>query len=81
MAESPQTLHHQCRSHSQLSTCNEGLQGATQGGNPYSYLRSLVSPELKVMLGDLDITGGITSGGGSSSTTPTNPAGGGNLDG
>ena len=50
-------------------------------GNPFAYLRSLVSPELKVMLGDLDITGSITSGGGGSTPTTPNPGGGGNLDG
>ena len=48
--------------------------------NPYSYLRSLVTSELKVCLGDLDITGEITSGSGST-TTPTKPGGDGNLDG
>lgn len=58
----------------------KAYKGQHKVGNPYSYLRSLVSLELKVMLGDLDITGDITSGGGSS-TTPTQPDGGGNLDG
>lgn len=29
-------------------------------GNSYSYLRSLVTDDLKVMLGDLDITGSVT---------------------
>lgn len=46
-------------------------------GNPYSYLRTLVGDDMKVRLGDLDITGsikaptssgGTTSGGGSSSS-------------
>ncbi len=36
-------------------------------GNPYSYLRSLVTPDAKIMLGDLDITNGATTSGGSSS--------------
>lgn len=57
----------------------KAYKGQRKVGNPYSYLRSLVSPELKVMLGDLDITGTIASGGGSSST-PSKP-GSGNLDG
>lgn len=35
-------------------------------GNPYSYLRSLVTDDLKVMLAGNDLTGGIVSGGGSS---------------
>ena len=32
-------------------------------GNPYSYLRSLVTDDLKVMLSGNDLTGGIVSGG------------------
>lgn len=32
-------------------------------GNPYSYMRSLVTDDLKVMIGDLDITGGVKPGG------------------
>ena len=31
-------------------------------GNPLSYLRSLVTSDLKVKLGDLDITGSVTAG-------------------
>lgn len=59
----------------------KAYKGQHKVGNPYSYLRSLVSPDLKVMLGDLDITGNIASGGGSSSTTtPSKPGGEGNLD-
>lgn len=53
-------------------------------GNPYSYLRTLVTDELKVKLGDLDITGsitassgGATSGGGSSSSGTGGSASGG----
>ena len=36
-------------------------------GNPFNYLRSLVTEDLKVKLGDLDITGSVTpdAGGGS----------------
>lgn len=59
----------------------KAYRGQRRIGNPYAYLRTLVSPELKVMLGDLDITGSITSGGGSGSTPSHNPGGGGNLDG
>ena len=33
-------------------------------GNPYSYLRSLVTDDLKVMLAGNDLTGGVSSGGG-----------------
>ena len=65
----------------------KAYKGQHKVGNPYSYLRSLVSPEFKVMLGDLDITGNITSGGGSTENTPsvksggTGVGGGGNVDG
>ncbi len=38
-------------------------------GNPYSYLRTLVTDELKVKLGDLDITGSVTTGSGSGTTS------------
>lgn len=41
-------------------------------GNPYSYMRSLVTDDLKVMLADNDITGGVKPGGsaaGGGSTT------------
>lgn len=58
----------------------KAYRGQRRIGNPFAYLRTLVSPELKVMLGDLDITGSITSGGSGSTSTP-NPGGGGNLDG
>lgn len=34
-------------------------------GNPYSYLRSLVTDDLKVILADNDLTGGVVAGGGS----------------
>ena len=34
-------------------------------GNPYSYLRSLVTDDLKVMLAGNDLTGGVSSGGSS----------------
>jgi hypothetical protein len=32
-------------------------------GNPYSYMRALVTDDMKVKLGDLDITGSVTAGG------------------
>ena len=32
-------------------------------GNPYSFMRSLVTDDLKVMLAGNDLTGGVTSGG------------------
>ena len=59
----------------------KAYKGQRRIGNPFAYLRTLVSPELKVMLGDTDITGSITSGGGGSTPTTPNPGGGGNLDG
>lgn len=34
-------------------------------GNPYSYMRSLVTDDLKVMLSGNDLTGGVAAGGGS----------------
>ena len=34
-------------------------------GNPYSYLRSLVTDDLKVMLAGNDLTGGVSTDGGS----------------
>lgn len=64
----------------------KAYKGQHKVGNPYSYLRSLVSPELKVMLGDLDITRNITSGGGSTDSNPSvkpggsEAGGGGNID-
>ena len=36
-------------------------------GNPYSYLRSLVTDDLKVMLSGNDLTGGVSTDGGSGS--------------
>ena len=37
-------------------------------GNPYSYLRSLVTDDLKVMLAGNDLTGGVSSGSSSGGT-------------
>ena len=48
-------------------------------GNPYSYLRSLVTDDLKVILAGNDLTGGIVSGGGSGSSQ--NPGGSGEVEG
>lgn len=40
-------------------------------GNPYSYMRALITDDMKVKLGDLDITGSVTAGG-----SPSVPGGG-----
>lgn len=51
-------------------------------GNPYSYMRSLVTDDLKVLLAGNDLTGGVAAGGGS--TTEGGGSGqkpGGSLDG
>ena len=48
-------------------------------GNPYSYLRSLVTDDLKVILSGNDITGGVTPGGSTTEGGSQNPGGG--LDG
>ena len=46
-------------------------------GNPYSYLRSLVTDDLKVMLGTTDLTNGATTSGGPSSSSGGTSSGGG----
>ena len=48
-------------------------------GNPYSYLRSLVTDDLKVILAGNDLTGGVVSGGESSGSQI--PGGGGEVEG
>lgn len=48
-------------------------------GNPYSYMRSLVTDDLKVILSGNDITGGVTPGGSTTEGGSQNPGGG--LDG
>ena len=48
-------------------------------GNPYSYLRSLVTDDLKVILAGNDLTGGVVSGGGSGGTQI--PGGSGEVEG
>ena len=55
-------------------------------GNPYSYLRSLVTDDLKVVLSGTDITngataGGSTAGGGSTSSGGGSSSGGDDLEG
>lgn len=51
-------------------------------GNPYSFLRSLVTEDLKVVLAGKDITDGVTAGGGvtGGGGTEGNPGGGGMED-
>ena len=48
-------------------------------GNPYSYLRSLVTDDLKVILSGNDLTGGVVSGGESGGSQ--SPGGGGEVEG
>ena len=47
-------------------------------GNPYSYLRSLVTDDLKVILAGNDLTGGVVSGGESGGSQ--NPGGSGEVE-
>lgn len=61
----------------------KAYKGQHKIGNPYSYLCSLVTDDLKVKLGDLDITGDVSSpsagpsaGGGSSAGSGTTDGGG-----
>lgn len=49
-------------------------------GNPYSYLRSLVTDDLKVMLAGNDLTGGVVAGGGSTTGGGQKPGGSGELE-
>ena len=48
-------------------------------GNPYSFMRSLVTDDLKVVLAGNDLTGGVVSGGESGGSQ--NPGGGGEVEG
>ena len=48
-------------------------------GNPYSFMRSLVTDDLKVMLAGNDLTGGVVSGD-SSSGGSQSPGGGGEIE-
>lgn len=45
-------------------------------GNPYSYMRSLVTDDLKVVLAGNDLTGGVAAGGGSTTGGGQKPGGG-----
>lgn len=45
-------------------------------GNPYSFMRSLVTDDLKVMLAGNDFTGGVVAGGGSTTGGGQKPGGG-----
>lgn len=50
-------------------------------GNPYSFMRSLVTDDLKVMLSGNDLTGGVVTGGGSTgSGGGQQPGAGGELE-
>ena len=49
-------------------------------GNPYSFMRSLVTDDLKVMLAGNDLTGGVKPGGGSTSGGSQKPGAGGELE-
>lgn len=44
----------------------KAYKGQHKIGNPYSYMRALITDDMKVKLGDLDITGSVTAGGSSS---------------
>ena len=48
-------------------------------GNPYSYLRSLVTDDLKVIIASNDLTGGVVSGGESGGSQ--SPGGSGDVEG
>lgn len=52
-------------------------------GNPYSFMRSLVTDDLKVMLAGNDITGGVVApgGGSTSGSGGSQPGGGGEMEG
>ena len=50
-------------------------------GNPYSYMRSLVTDDLKVLLAGNDLTGGVAAGGGSTTEGGGGQKPGGSLDG
>lgn len=48
-------------------------------GNPYSFMRSLVTDDLKVMLAGDDITGGVTAGGSAAAGGGSTTEGGGTV--
>lgn len=59
----------------------KAYKSQTKIGNPYSYLRSLVTDDLKVMLGTTDLTNGATTSGGSSSSSGGGTSSGGGVEG
>lgn len=48
-------------------------------GNPYSFMRSLVTDDLKVILAGNDITGGVTAGGSATAGGGSTTGGGGTV--
>ena len=54
------------------------FKGQHKIGNIFAYMRSLITADNKVMIGDIDITGGVVSGGGSGGSQ--NPGGGGEME-
>lgn len=53
----------------------KAYKGQHKIGNPYSYLCSLVTDDLKVKLGDLDITGSVTPDAGAGTKPGTSGSG------
>ncbi len=58
----------------------KAYKSQTKIGNPYSYLRSLVTDDLKVMLGTADLTNGATAGSASGSGSGSSSSQGGGSD-
>ena len=44
------------------------FKGQHKIGNIFAYMRSLITDDNKVMIGDIDLTGGVSSGGSSGGT-------------
>lgn len=65
----------------------KAYKGQHKIGNPYSYMRALITDDMKVKLGDLDITGSTTAGGspsvpgGSQGSTPSTGGSGSHTEG
>ena len=65
----------------------KAYKGQHKIGNPYSYMRALITDDMKVKLGDLDITGSVTAGGspsvpgGSQGSTPSTGGSGSHTEG
>ena len=55
------------------------FKGQHKTGNIFAYMRSLITDDNKVMIGDIDLTGGVVSGG--ESGGGQNPGGGGEVEG